>query len=126
MAYTFSIIPLTSEPDQRMRVTIPVDGKNLTLRLRVRYNGAAGCWMMAISDDGGNLLLDSVPLLMGQYPAADILRPYRYLGLGSAMVLNAGAAPTTSLDSPTSTQLGDGTNPSAPFLVMWGDTVPSS
>lgn len=124
MAYTYSIVSLSSDPDQRMRVTLPVDGANLTLRLRVRYNAVAGSWMMAVSDDSGNLLVDSVPLLMGQYPAADILRPYRYLGLGSAMVLNIGAAATTSLDSPTSSQLGDGTNPSAPFLLVWGDTLP--
>ncbi len=122
---TYSIIQLTSDPDQRMRVTIPVNGANLTLRLRIRYNSVAGCWMMAVSDDGGNLLVDSVPMLVGQYPAADILAPYRYLGLGSAVILNTGAPDYSAQDSPDSSQLGDGTQGSpGQYILVWGDTAP--
>jgi hypothetical protein len=117
--YQYSIIPLTSEPDQRLRVTIPIDGKNVTLRLRCRYNSIASCWMMTISDDTGNVLLDSLPLLPGDYPAGDLLRPHRYLGLGSACLVNAGAQPTFPSDGPTSATLGSGG-----WQLIWGSTAP--
>lgn len=113
MAY--SIIPLTNDPDQSLTVTIPVDGKNLTLKLRVKFNDTANYWVMTIIDPKtGNILLDNIPLLTGQYPAADLLGPYKYLGLGSATIVNAG---NSQLDYPDSNTLG------TDFQLAWGDTV---
>ncbi|MDQ7094222.1 hypothetical protein REC12_11540 [Desulfosporosinus sp. PR] len=106
------IIPTTSDPDQSFVTTIPVDGKNLKLRLRIRYNNVAGYWVMSISDPNTNaLILDNIPLLAGGYPAADLLEQYSYLGLGSACIVNVG---NSSMDSPDATTLG------SDFLLAWG------
>lgn len=113
----YSIIPLTTDPDQQMTVTIPVNGQNLTLRLRVRYNSQANYWVMTVQDKYGNVLLDSIPLLVGQYPAADILGQYQYLELGSACLVNLG---NTSQDSPDDTSLGTS------FALAWGDSAPAA
>ncbi|GAB6170544.1 hypothetical protein JCM15765_03970 [Paradesulfitobacterium aromaticivorans] len=111
----YVVIPLTNEPNQNFITTIPVDGKNITLKLRIRFNSAGNYWMMSITDPKtGSLILDGIPLLSGEYPAADLLGQYKYLGLGSAAIVNAG---NSSMDSPDSTNLG------TDFLLVWGDTV---
>jgi hypothetical protein len=111
----YSIIPLTNAPNQSMRVTIPIDGRNITLGLRFRFNNVAGYWVMAISDKDGNSLLDGIPLLTGAYPAADLLGQYKHLGLGSACLIKRSNSP---LDSPDSSTLG------SLFQLAWGDTAP--
>ncbi len=118
MAGNYVEIPLDSSPDQRLRVTVPIDGKNVTLGLRLRYNTVAGCWMMTVYDKDGTLLIDSLPLVTGEYPAADLLAQHRHLGLGSAVVVNVGAAPSFPSDVPDSGNLGSG------FVLIWGDTAP--
>lgn len=112
---SFKIIPLTSNPDQSFKITIPVDGINLKLKLRVRFNTAANYWVMSIYDAASNsLILESIPLLAGAYPAGDLLGQYKYLKLGSATIINVG---NSTMDSPDSTNLG------TDFLLAWGDTV---
>lgn len=112
---SFKIIPLTSDPYQSFITTIPVDGKNLKLKLGISYNSAGEYWTMSITDPStGNLILDGIPLLTGGYPASDLLGQFRYLGLGSASIVNVGNG---SIDSPDSTSLG------TDFLLAWGDTV---
>lgn len=107
------IIPLTSAPNQSFVTTIPVDGKNLKLKLGISYNTAADYWVMSIYDVASNaLILDAIPLVAGDYPAADLLSQYEYLGLGSAAIINVG---DVSMDSPNSTNLG------TDFLLVWGD-----
>lgn len=112
MAY--NIIPLTSDPDQKFLITIPVDGKNITLNLRVRYNSIGNYWWLTIADKSNKILLDSIPLVTGAYPAADILGQYKYLGLGSAAIVKVGS---TFLDIPDNTNLG------TDFVLCWGDTI---
>ena len=111
---SFKIIPLTSAPDQSFKCTIPVDGKNLKLKLRVRFNTLANYWVMSIYDSASNaLILDAIPLLTGSYPAGDLLGQYKYLGLGRATIVNVG---NSTMDSPDSTNLG------TDFLLAWGDS----
>jgi len=112
---SYVVIPLTSDPDQTFNCTIPVDGKNIALSLRLRYNTAANYWVLTIADPKtGVVILDSIPILTGDYPAADILGQYKYLGLGSAGVLKMGGCVT---DYPDSISLG------TDFVLVWGDTV---
>ncbi|HWQ41895.1 MAG TPA: hypothetical protein VN456_07650 [Desulfosporosinus sp.] len=104
-------IPLTSAPSQSFKCTIPVDGKNITLKLNVRFNTAANYWVMSISDPKTEkYILDGIPLLTG----TDILGQYAYLGLGSASILNIG---NNTMDSPDSTNLG------TDFILVWSDSV---
>jgi len=117
------IIPLTDAPIQSFAVQLAVDGGTLTLQLTVRYNEIAGCWVMTVSDASGNLLLDSVPMLTGAWPAANLLEQFSYLAIGSAYVLNVSGAETVTeeLDWP---QLEPGAQVwGKDFLLLWGDTA---
>ena len=108
----YKIIPLTTEPNQILSVTIPVNDKNITLNLVIRYNVMANYWVMTIKDSFGNILIGSIPLTPGEYPAADILGQYQYLAIGSAFVVNAS---NTDIDIPTDTTLG------TDHFLLWGD-----
>lgn len=110
------IIPVNSSPNHSMRVVIPVDGKNLTLNLTFRYNSVGAFWAMTIANKNNVVVLDSIPLLTGQYPAADILSPHRRLRLGSACIVSTGR-PNITMDSPDSSNLG------TTYCLGWGDTV---
>lgn len=107
------IIPLTSQPNQSFSVTLQVDGAALTLNLVLAWSEMAGYWVMSIFDSNNNLLLDSLPLITGWYPAGNILAQYGYLKIGSAFVLNEG---NSDSDYPGRADLG--TN----FVLLWGDT----
>jgi hypothetical protein len=108
------IIPLTASPNQSFAVTLQVDNAPLTLNLNLRWNEMAGYWVLKISDSAGSLILDSLPLLTGWYPAANILAQYGYLKIGSAYILNVG---NVASDYPGKTDLG------AAFVLLWDDTA---
>lgn len=107
------IVPLTQVPNQTFTLQLSVDGNPLTLGLQVSYSAMAGWWQMQVSDVQGNVLIASVPLVTGQYPAANMLAQYGYLEIGSAYVLNASSTPQ---DYPTENAL-------TKFLLLWGDTA---
>ena len=107
------IIPLTTDPNQTFQVSLNVDGSTVNLQLTLRYNEISEYWIMTIANPStGAILLDSLPLITGEYPAGNILRQYSYLGIGSAYVLNMGS----SLDYPDDSELGNS------FVLAWGDT----
>lgn len=105
------IVPLTTAPNQTFTCTIPIDGKSKTFSFYLRYNTQAGYWIMQISDNNKNVLIDSIPLICG----LNLLAQYSYLRIGSAYIYKVD--PTLSMDNPDSANLG--TN----FLMIWGDTV---
>jgi len=111
---SYKIIPLTTDPDQNFTITLPIDGKNITLFLRLRYNTMGNYWWLSVTDYSGKMLIDSLPLLTGDYPAADILEQYAYLNIGSACVVKTG---TAQMDIPDDTNLG------TEFVLVWGDRV---
>ncbi len=107
------VIPLTTEPNQTFQTTLSVDGQNIILSLTIRYNEVAGYWVMTITDPATNIiLLDSIPLITGAYPAANVLGQYAYLGIGSVYVIKASAV---AMDYPDSTNLG------TDFVLVWTD-----
>ncbi|MFC3768356.1 phage baseplate plug protein [Paenibacillus sp. GCM10012303] len=111
----YKIVPLTPNANQSFTCTLPVDGKNITLGFTVRYNTVGEYWFMSVSDMKTNaVLLDAVPLVTGEYPAADILGQYEYLGIGSAAIV-----PTSSL----ATEIPDDTNLGTEYVLIWSDTV---
>ena len=109
------IVPLTSAPNQSVRVDLSVDGSTLTLNLKVRYNDVAGYWVMTILDANGNLLLDSLPMLTGIWPAANILSQFVYLKIGSCYLINVSGV---AQDNSGPQDLG------GPFQLLWSDTPP--
>lgn len=108
------IIPLTASPNQQFAVNLTVDSNPLTLQLALRWSAMAGYWVMSIFNSAGSLLLDSIPLITGWYPAANLLAQFGYLKIGSAYILNSG---TSNSDYPGSNDLGSG------WALMWGDTA---
>jgi hypothetical protein len=94
-------------------VPLSVNNSTFTLNLVVSYNAMAGYWQLAISDVNGGLLIASVPLITGWYPAANVLTQYQYLQIGSAYLLNTGGA---AMDYPDQTSLSQ-------FSLVWGDNV---
>jgi hypothetical protein len=107
------IIPLSPSPNQSLTVQLQVDGAPLTLNLAFRWNYMAGYWVMTIFDSSGDLILDSIPLITGWYPAANLLAQYEYLRIGSAFILNDG---NSDSDYPGQTDLGSA------FSLLWDDT----
>ena len=107
------IIQLTPSPNQSFSVQLQVDGAPLTVNLTIKWNSMAGYWVLSIADSQNNLLLDSLPLVTGYYPAANILSQYEYLEIGSIYILNGG---NSFSDYPGSTDLG------LAFTLLWADT----
>jgi len=107
------VIPLSCNGNQSFPVTLSVDGANLTLNLALRYSEVAGYWVLTISDADGNLLVDSVPMICGAWPAGNLLCQQAYLKIGSAYIINANNSP---MDHPDDTNLG------TDFLLLWGDS----
>lgn len=106
------IVQLSTAPNQSLQVALNVNGTSLTLNLRLYYNTQGRFWVMDISDQQGNPLVRSVPLITGYWPAANILGPYDYLKIGSAFVINQSG---TSQENPDDTDLG------TDFLLLWDD-----
>jgi hypothetical protein len=107
-------IPLTSDPNQTFSTTLSVDDANITLTMTLKYNEIAGYWKMSITNSSGTLLLDSIPLITGVYPAANLLEQYSYLSIGSAYILKT---TSTTLDYPDDSTLG------TDFVLVWSDTA---
>ena len=95
-------------------VSLNVDGATLPLVLTLRYNETAAVWALTVRDGAGGLVLDSVALTTGNRPGANVLRPYAYLKVGAAYVLQANAT-----GNPNANQLG------TDYLLLWTDTPAS-
>ena len=108
------IIPLTTSPQQTLQVALPVDGNILRLQLEIYFSEMAQYWIMDISDTSGKLILASLPMITGDWPAANILAQYGYLRIGSAQIINLGQVPD---DYPAANELG------SDFLLLWDDTA---
>lgn len=109
------IIPVTSNPNQLIKTTLNVDGKNLSLQIGLTFNEIAGYWIMQIVNPTNNeILLDSIPLVTGEYPAANLLGQHSYLEIGSAFIINVA---NSDLDYPDANTLG------SDFVLAWGDTL---
>ena len=109
-------IPLTSEPNQNFKCTVPVDGENKAFIFDIRYNLEAQYWVLTVTDDLANvILIDSLPLLAGVYPAANLLEQYAYLNIGSAYIVKVN--PDITDENPTAETLGSG------FKLYWSDTA---
>lgn len=107
-------IPLDTTPDQEIHITVEVNKENIPLILHLRYNTEGEFWKMDVSDGTtAKMLISNVPLLTGESPAADLLRQFQHLGIGSAMIIKV--TEQTDRDIPGLTDLG------TEFVLVWGD-----
>ena len=107
------IIPLVQEPNQTFIVQLAVDGSPLTLGFVLTYSAMSGWWQLQVSSVTGTVLISSLPLITGYYPAANMLAQYGYLQIGSAYLLNTG---NSTDDYPGASNL-------TAFSLLWGDTA---
>src|SRR5690242_6513724 len=107
------VIPLTSAPNQTLTVSLAIDGGVKTLQLTISFNEMSQYWVMKVADQNGNVLLNSIPFLTGDFPAANVLAQHTHLKIGSAYVVNAG---NVQSDYPGQRDLGTG------FFLVWSDT----
>lgn len=110
------IIPLSTTPNQTFNCTVPIDGKNRPLSFKLRYNSIAKYWNLTVIDARTKAtLIDALPIVVGEYPAANLLEQYDYLNLGSAVVVKEGDL--NRAENPDDTNLG------SEYYLVWGDTV---
>ena len=115
---SYQEVPLTSALNQTMQLNLTVDGNPLIVNLAVQWSVAAGQWLMSISDAANNLLVSMMPLVTGEYTAANLLSQFGYLKIGSLFLLATGQnAVQTDSVSPTADNL------TTAFTLVWGDTL---
>lgn len=106
-----TILPIVPGMNQSFTCTLPVDDRNITLDFSITFNTPGQYWFMSIKDhETGDLLVDALPLLQADYPAANLLRQYSYLGIGSATIVSV-----SGKKEPTFESLGND------HLVIWSD-----
>lgn len=109
-------IPLDTTPDQEIHITVEANKENIPLILRIRFNTEGEFWHMAVSNGTtGDMLISNVPLVTGEYPAANLLRQFEHLGIGAAMIVKV--TEQTEKDIPGITDLG------TDFVLAWGDDL---
>ena len=110
------VVPLTSDPNQSFRCTIPVNGQNMPFDFTFRYNSEAHYWIMSISDaTSGSMYVSDLPLLTGVYPAANLLEQFEHLRIGAAVIVKTN--PDNPEDAPNAYNLG------IDFQLVWSDNL---
>lgn len=104
------IVSITNAPNQTLAVGLNVNGSVLRLTLGMTFSEMAQMWLMSISDSSGNLLLSSIPMVTGSWPAANLLSQHGYLNIGSAYIINLGQ---TANDYPGANDW------TSNFLLLW-------
>lgn len=106
-------IPLDTTLDQQFSVTVEVGEENVPLILHLRYNTEGDFWHMdVINGDTEEMLVSNMPLLTGEYPAADILEQFDYIGIGQAIILKMSDGAVG--DFPNIDNLG------TDYVLFWG------
>lgn len=111
---SWHVIPLDTTPDQEFFVSVEAGGRNVYLLLHLRYNTEGRFWKMDVSDGSTReMFISGVPLVTGMSPSADLMKQFRHLGIGSAVIVPNTDA--TENDIPGLFDLG------SDFLLVWGD-----
>ena len=110
------VVPLTSEPNQNFRCTIPVNGQSMPFDFTLRYNSEAEYWVIGISHaTSGQMLISDIPLIAGLFPSANLLEQYEHLRIGAAAVVKIN--PDNPDDAPNGNNLG------VDFALVWGGNL---
>ncbi|GHU69744.1 hypothetical protein FACS1894184_14240 [Clostridia bacterium] len=111
---SWNFVPVTSKPDHTLAFNQEINGEKKPLAVRLRYNMFAEYWYMDIMDAVSRKLYAScVPLVIGEYPCADMLEQFSYKGIGKAII--AKITDLTKSDIPNIRNLG------IEFTLVWGD-----
>lgn len=109
-----TVLPIMPATNQTFTCTLPIGSENITLDFSLTYNTPGGYWFMGIADHStGNSLVDALPLVPGDYPAANLLGPHKYLNIGSVVLMSV----TDDNSMPTFDSLGKD------HILVWSDNV---
>lgn len=107
-------VPLMRKQNNTMNVQLDLASR-VTYQLFFRYNPIGEYWTMDVYNAAGDEpIVCGVPLLTGDFPAADLFRQMEYLGIGSCAI-----RPLTDV----STDHPGLVNLAAEFEMYWGDSV---
>jgi hypothetical protein len=106
---TYSIIPLTTNPNQTFTSTIPINNNKIKFNFFLRYNTEASYWVLDVYDSTNTSLIVSLNLVCG----LNLLEQYSYLNIGSAYLVKIDT--TLADDNPNEYNLGSS------FQLVWGD-----
>ena len=110
------VVPLTTEPNQNFRCTIPVNGQNMPFDFTLRYNSVAEYWIMSISDaTSGQMLISDLALIAGVYPSANLLEQFEHLRIGAVVIVKTN--PDNADYAPNGHNLG------TDFALVWSDNL---
>lgn len=102
-----SLICNTADLNQLDRTVVEIDGKNRTLFIKLRWHKKISRWMMSVFDEANNPVLRNIPIVGGfDYPSADLLYQFYYLGIGHAASFPFEDDPST--ENPSYNNLGFG------------------
>ena len=107
------LIQITSNENQTQTVTVNIDDSSITLILTFTYSAMAGYWILKIADQDNNVVLDSIPMVPGYYPAGNLLGSYVYKYIGSCYLVNVS---NSGEDYPTQDTLA------TDWELIWSDT----
>jgi hypothetical protein len=82
----------------------------------LRYNWVAEYWIMSVADAvSGQMLVSDIPLIAGEFPAANLLEQYEHLRIGAAVLVKTN--PDNTDHAPNGKNLG------TDFQLVWGDNL---
>lgn len=109
-------IPLTSEPNQEFEVVIQINEENKNYKFNASWNRVAGYWVISITDQATNeIILDSIPLVIGGDVTSDILLAHCSLLLGAGYLVPTVDSP--SFENPDNQNLG------SDFVLVWDGEI---
>jgi len=108
------LVAFTNDPNQSGELVLSIDGTQKSYLYALRFNTIANYWVGTLFNLQGSLILDSIAFVTGNGPAANVLRQFAYLAIGSLTIVNQ--SNVSSPDYPDDTDLG------TDFGAMWGDS----
>lgn len=113
----YQLINTADDLNQKIKTVVSVDGRNISLSIKLRWYDVIGLWLMTVYDEEDNVIVSNVPLLAGEsFPSANLIRQIEHKGFGSAAIVALVANPTT--ENPGEKNLGVDKE----FALLWGDT----
>lgn len=113
-----TFIQNSSSLNQRIRVVLEVDKRNIVLFIKLRWCRAISLWMLSVFDEQETPIAMNIPVLRGEtLPSANLLSHVEYKRCGTAFVFPLVDHPST--DNPGKDNFGIGKE----YALAWGDTI---
>lgn len=106
-------IPLTNNPNQTFRVTVPLGDENKDVTVRLNFNEEANYWLMSLSDSvTEQSIFVNLPLLSSRYYYCNMITQLDYMNIGSIYII---PIELSNNSAPDSFDLG------TKYIMVWGE-----